>query len=297
MKQTYYRTELGKKEARRGFSMTVMFLIYTAIFFIYPLAWLIVLVFSNWHYVDKLQFAGFSNFISLFQNGIFWYTIWNTVKFMIFFLPMVLIGSMLFALGLTRVKYGKTIVALCFLVANFAPSVGYSLIFKNILSPVGPLNAFLMQHYHVTIPWLDNKILAMFSIAMIVAWKSVGYFGLIFFAGMNSIPQSIYEAGDIDGASKVKQYFKLTLPLMNPQIIMVLIFAISTSFGIFTEPYLITGGGPMQSTLSPMLYMYNMAFIRIDPSHAATMAIVTSLICFGIIWVSRKIMEKDVDIV
>ena len=91
--------------------------------------------------------------------------------------------------------------------------------------------------------------------------------------------------------------FKITLPLLNSQIVMVLVLAITVAFGIFTESYMITGGGPLQSTITPMLVMYETAFQRIDPTFAAAMSIFVALLSFGIIKVTRKLIEKDVEVV
>lgn len=291
------KLSMTEKEARRGFSFSLTFLIYSLIFFVYPLGWMIVLTFTKWNFIDTPKFVGFNNIIDVISNGLFWLTMWNTLKFMVFFLPMVLIFSFLFALGLKRIKFGKTFIALSFLVAQIAPDVGYSIVFSKILSPNGPINAFLFKHFNFIVPWLDNSTLAMFAIAAIVTWKFVGYYGLIFYAGMNMIPPSLYEAADIDGATPTKQFFSITLPLLNSQIVMVMVFAVSLGFGIFTEPYLITGGGPLMSTTSPMLVMYEAAFNKLDPSFSATMAVFTALIAYLVIRISKKLIEREVNIV
>ena len=128
-------------------------------------------------------------------------------------------------------------------------------------------------------------------------WKFVGYYGLILYSGLQAIPKSIYEAAELDGATPWIRFWKITLPLLNPAIVTVLILAVNLSFGIFTEPYMITGGGPMNRTLTFMLYMYNTAFQRINPSYATTIAVMTALINFSIVIFIRKVIEKEVTIV
>ena len=210
---------------------------------------------------------------------------------------MVIVSSMLFALALTKIKYGKTFIALSFLLANVTSSVAYTLIFQRLFDAIGPLNVFLFNSFGFTIPWYTSPDLAMFSVAAMVTWKFLGYYGLIFYAGINAVPKSVYEAADIDGANSFIKFFKVTLPLINSQIIMVLVLAVTISFAIFTEVYIITGGGPLMTTTTPVLVMYEAAFNKLDPSFAATLAIITAMICYGVIKISRKLIEREVSLV
>jgi len=160
--------------------------------------------------------------------------------------------------------------------------------FSNLFSVNGPINKALNSLFGITIPWFTSPQWAMFSIALIVIWKFIGYYGLILYAGLTAIPKSLYEAAELDGAGSLTKFFRITLPLLNPSIIMVLVLAITLAFGIFTEPYMITGGGPMRSTLTPMMHMITTAFQRMDPTYAATMAVFVAIISFGMIWVTRN---------
>ncbi len=137
----------------------------------------------------------------------------------------------------------------------------------------------------------------MLSIALIVTWKFVGYYGLILYSGMQSIPQDIYSAAVLDKTGRFKQGWAITLPMMNPQIVMVMVLAITVAFSIFTEPYLITGGGPLNSTTSPMVVMYEAAFQNMKPTWAAAMSIIVAGCSFLAIWLFRKLFEKNIEIV
>jgi len=292
-----FKKNFNAREARKGFSMVSIFLIYSLIFFVYPLVWMIILMFSKWNFISTPKFAGFYNIQTVLSSEIFWITILNTLRFMVFYIPIVLIASFLFALMLRRIKYGKTFIALSFLVAQVCSGVAYSIIFSKLLSPIGPINIFLNTHFHFTVPWFTSPNMAMFTIALIVTWKFVGYYGIIFYSGMNSISNSLYEAADLDGASKKRQFFGITLPLLNAQVVLVLVLSITLAFGLFTETFIITGGGPLSSTMTPMLVMYNAAFQQLQPTYAATMAVFVALISAGIVKVTKKIIERDVTIV
>ena len=278
-----------------GFSS--IYIIYAALFFAFPVIWMIVLVFTKWNFIGTPQWDGINNIIRVLTDSLFWQSMWNTFKFMLIYIPMVFTCSILFALGLKQLKFGVTFVAVCFFVAQAAPGVGYSIVFERIFSPEGPVNAFLFHHFHFTIPWFTSPTLSMVSVAIMVTWKFVGFYGIILFSGMNAIPAPIYEAAEVDGASKIKTLFKVTLPLLNPQLIMIMVLAITLAFGIFTEVYMITGGGPLNSTMMPMLVMYNTAFRKLDPTFSATMAVAVAIVSYLTIFITRKLFEKEVTIV
>ena len=291
------KSSLKKNLARKGFWMAMPFIIFSFIFFVYPVVWLIILTFAKWNFIGLPKFVGLNNIINVLTDSLFWSSVFNILKFMMYYMPMVLISSMLFALALKKIKYGKTFIALSFLLTNVTSSVAYTLIFQRLLEQAGPLNMFLYNTFGFTVPWFTSPDLAMFSVAMMVTWKFLGYYGLIFYAGINAVPKAIYEAADIDGANCFIKFFKVTLPLINSQIIMVLVLAITISFAIFTEVYIITGGGPMGTTTTPVLVMYEAAFNKLNPSFAATLAIFTAIICYAIIKISRILFERKVDLV
>jgi multiple sugar transport system permease protein len=288
---------LKKRQARKGMMLTIPYVIFALIFFVYPLIWMIILMFTHWNFIGTPKFVGLQNIIRVFCSSLFWLSVWNTIRFLLYYIPMVFISSLLLALALKKLVYGKAFVVICFFLAQVSSGVAYSLIFQRLFGNNGPINTFLFDHFNFTIPFFSSPDLAMFTVALMVTWKFVGYYALIFYSGMNAIPQSIYEATDIDGATPFTKFFKVTLPLMNAQIIMVLVLAITISFAIFNEVFIITGGGPLQSTTTPVLVIYNAAFSKLDPSFASTMAIVVALISFGIIKLSRILFEREVDIV
>ncbi|HOO75207.1 MAG: sugar ABC transporter permease [Thermotogae bacterium] len=290
------KSTLKRRDARKGAAFSSIYVIYSVIFWGYPFVWLFVLAFSKWKYFGSPKFNGIYNFLKLFNDPVFWKSFLNIMNFMLYFIPLVLVGSLLFAMGMKRLKYGKTFVGLAFLLANISSGVAYSIMFSKMFSENGPLNQMLDKLFGVRIPWFTNPQWALFSIVIIVVWKFVGYYGLIIYSGLNSIPKEVYEAAKIDGATRWEQFRFITLPLLNPSIVMILVFSITLSFGIFTEPYMITGGGPLRSTLTPMMLMYTTAFQKMDPAYSATMSILVALMSFGIIWLTRKIVERDVSL-
>nr|WP_318382010.1 sugar ABC transporter permease [uncultured Enterobacter sp.] len=284
-------------DSRTGGLLASSWLGYSLLFWFYPLAWLAVLSVTQWQFVGTPVWTGLNNVISVMNDKLFWTSLLNVFRFLMYYLPIVFISALLFAAGLKRIKYGKGFIALSFLLANISSGVAYSIVFSKLFSEFGPVNVFLREWLGVSVPWFTNPDCAMLSIALIVTWKFVGYYGLILYSGMLAIPQDIYSAAQLDKTGRLRQTFGITLPMMNAQIVMVMVLAVTVAFSIFTEPYLITGGGPLNSTTSPMVVMYEVAFQKMKPGWAATMSIIVAACSFLLIWLFRKLFEKHIEIV
>ena len=284
-------------DSRTGGLLASTWVGYSLLFWFYPLAWLAVLSVTQWQFISTPKFIGLQNVFGVMQDKLFWQSMWNVCRFLMWYLPIVFISSMLFAAGLKKIKYGKSFIALSFLLANISSGVAYSIVFSKLFSEYGPVNQFLREWLGVSVPWFTNPDCAMLSIALIVTWKFVGYYGLILYSGMLAIPKDIYSAALLDKTGKFKQSWAITLPMMNAQIVMVVVLAMTVAFAIFTEPYLITGGGPLNSTTSPMVVMYEVAFQKMKPTWAATMSIIVAACSFLAIWIFRKLYEKNIEIV
>lgn len=284
-------------EAHIGASLAISYLLFNLVFWAYPFLWLVILSFTDWRFFDVPTFTGLKNIYLILDDVEFWRSLWNVVRFLGYYIPMVLACSLAFAFGLLHIGRGKAFIALCFLLAHISSGVAYSLVFTKIFSSTGPLNTFLLDWFGFSIPWLSSPTMAMFSISLVVTWKFVGYYGLILYSGLVAIPKEIYDAAKLDNTPPLARLFKVTLPMINSQLIMVLVFAVTIAFGIFTEPYMMTGGGPLESTNMPQLVMYETAFSRLQPSRAALMAIIIAVASYLMIKVIRKILEKDVVLV
>lgn len=267
-------------DSRTGGLLASVWMGYSLLFWFYPLAWLLVLSVTHWQFIGMPRFTGLQNMVGVINDQLFWTSMWNIFRFLMWYLPIVFISSLLFAAGLKRIKYGKGFIALSFLLANISSGVAYSIVFAKLFSEYGPVNQFLGDFLGVSVPWFTNPDCAMLSIALIVTWKFVGYYGLILYSGMQSIPQDIYSAAVLDKTGRFKQGW-----------------AITVAFSIFTEPYLITGGGPLNSTTSPMVVMYEAAFQNMKPTWAAAMSIIVAGCSFLAIWLFRKLFEKNIEIV
>lgn len=295
MRETNEVRTLKRVENAKGWSLSGIYWIYAAVFWGYPFVWLVILALSKWNFLSPRQTVWFDNFIRLFRDPLFWTVTWNTFRFMIYFMPMVLGLSILLATAFSRAKRFRTFFALSFLIANVSSGVAYSIIFTQLFSSNGPVNNFFYNTFGFVIPWFTDPNWAMFSIAIMVTWKFMGYYALIFLAGIQAIPRALYEAADLDGANGWTKFWKITLPLLNPSIVMVMVLAITLAFGLFTEPFMITGGGPLNSTQTFMMIVYTDAFQKYQPGYAATISIVAAGLSFALIWLTRKLVERKVE--
>jgi ABC-type sugar transport system permease subunit len=157
----------------------------------------------------------------------------------------------------------------------------------------GVLNSMLSSFGMGRVPWLVDPRFAMPSIAIMATWKNVGIYTVLFLVGLQHIPREVYEAASIDGAGTMRQFFRVTLPMLTPTMSAIVVLSTIGGFSLFIEPYVLTGGGPMQSTLSGMLYIYNQAFYFDHMGYAAALGFVFALIILGVVLVQRKFFGAE----
>jgi multiple sugar transport system permease protein len=170
----YSLGKLQRKQASKGWLLISPYIVHQGIFFGIPLGWLIYLMFVKWNYLTPAKFYGLKNFVNLFTDDTFWLVLGNTFNMMAYFIPISMIGAILLALALNKLKYFRTVVALSFLVANVSSGVGYSIVFQKILAENGPINRILYNLFGITIPWFKEPQLASLSIALMISWTFIG---------------------------------------------------------------------------------------------------------------------------
>lgn len=284
----------SKHKNRIGYWLICPYLIFMAFLWVYPFLWGLIVAFKKWNIISpKKEFIGFGNFLNIFHDALFWISIKNTLYFMAVFIPLAIICSLSVAWLLNRIRFMQAFFAAGYVMSYVSAGVAYSIVFRLLFSGDGLFNTWLGK-IGVSIPWFSDPRIAMASIALIVVWKFLGYYALIFLAGLQSIPKSMYESAEIDGASQWTQFWRITIPLLNPSFTIVLVFAVMLSFNIFTEPYLITGGGPLDSTQTPMMQIYYHTFGALHAGYGSSFAIVIAAISFAFVFIIKGFVERDV---
>lgn len=230
-------------------------------FILGPMVYSLVISFSRWNLVDPPQWVGFENFRVQFHDPLFWKVILNTVYYSSVSVPLGIVISLGLALVLNKKIKGVTWYRSIYFAPVVTPMVAVALVWAWLYNAdFGAINTVL-NYVGIKGPkWLADTTWAMPSIIIMSIWKSVGFNMVIFLAGLQDIPEQVYEAADIDGANKWHKFRDVTLPLLSPAIFFVMIISVMSSFQVFSQIYIMTGGGPANSTNVIVLHIYNLAF-------------------------------------
>jgi multiple sugar transport system permease protein len=243
---------------------------------VYPIA---TLFWNSLHAVDNANpsaaetFVGLSNYTRAFDDERFWQSSWNTILYAIVTVP----GALVVGLGLAllanmpfRIKWP---VRLGLLLPWALPLVFAGLIFRWFFEyQTGIVNDLLMRIGLEPLQWLSSPTLAFTAISIAIIWKASSFMALILLAGLQTIPRSLYEAADVDGATRWQQFWEITLPMLLPSIVVALIFRTITAIQTFDIPFAMTGGGPGDSTETLAMYIYKTTLDFLDFGYGSALA-------------------------
>ena len=244
--------------------------------------------------LDNLRFVGIDNYVNLLHEPLFWKALGNTFYFVIVGVPLSIAVSLGAAL-LLQSKLGRF--KPFFRTAFFAPVVttvvAVAVIWRYLFhTKYGLVNWGLGGIGVDPIDWLGDPHWAMPTIILFAVWKNFGYNMIIFIAGLQAIPEDLYEAARIDGASAWSQFRHVTLPLLGPVLLLVGILTMAGYFQLFAEPYVMTQGGPLESTVSVLYLMYEQGFKWWNLGAASAVAFVLFVLMAGItsglLWFARR---------
>ena len=242
-------------------------------------------------FAERPQFIGLDNYTRLFQDPEFWNALQVTVYYVLLNIPLQTFLAMVIAVMMSRLTQSMVVRAMIIL-PWLLPPVVVGLIWLWLLDPnLGIINVALRSMGLPMIAFLGLPQYAMPSIAMINIWQYVGYTALLIFAGLQSIPGSVYEAASIDGASETQIFWKVTIPLLRPVLVFVLVTSIIGSFQIFDTIAITTKGGPVNATKVLNWYIYEQAFSRFNMGYATTISIILFLILIFVSLLQMRIMR------
>ncbi|RZA19236.1 MAG: sugar ABC transporter permease [Lysobacteraceae bacterium] len=244
--------------------------------------------------IDNLRFVGLGNYWALLHNPLFWKALGNTFYFVLVGVPLSIAVS-LGAAMLLHSKLGRF--KPLFRTAFFAPVVttvvAVAVIWRYLFhTKYGMANWGLSLLGIEPVDWLGDPRWAMPTIILFAVWKNFGYNMIIFLAGLQGIPEDLYEAARIDGASRWKQFRHVTLPMLGPVLLLVGILTMAGYFQLFAEPYVMTQGGPLQSTVSVLYLMYEEGFKWWNLGSASAVAFllfaIMTVVTTGLLWFARR---------
>jgi len=280
-----------RAEERSGWLLTAPYAGFLLAFAAYPIVFALVLVFMRWDLVTAPSFAGLDNVRLLATDARFWRAVANTFVFLGIHVPLQIATALALALALNRPLALRAFWRAAFFLPVVISGAVVAILWNALYATdVGLINRLLAQIGVAPVPWLTDPRTAMPAIAVMVTWKNVGFYVIIYLAGLQYIPRSCQEAIELEGASAWQRFWHLTLPLLLPQTILVVTLSTINGFQLFIEPYVMTGGGPLRRTLSVVLYLYTNAFSYQKMGYAATIGVALALIIGIVVAVQRRLI-------
>lgn len=247
-------------------------------FYVVPAVRAVTISFTNWDMLTPATFVGFDNYVRLFKDPDFWNALKVTSIFVFWNISVQTVLALLLAAIMSRVAQSNLVRALL-LLPWLLSNVVVALLWMWLLDPtLGIVNVGIERLGLDSVAFLGNPKTALITIALITVWRYLGYTALLIFSGMQSIDNTVYEAGAIDGASEWTMFWKITLPLLRPVLVFVMVTSIIGSFQVFDMVAIITKGGPINSTKVFNWLIYEQAFVRFNMGYATALSVMLFLI-------------------
>lgn len=280
------------KESVAGVVFCSPFIIGFLLFMLVPMGISLYYAFCDYNILSKPVFIGLGNFKKMFADEIFWKSLKVTIYYAVVSVPLKLIFALMVAMILLKTsKVTALYRAMYYLPSIIGGSVAVSILWKRMFATDGIVN-LLLQAIGIpsTVSWLGNKDTAIWTLILLTVWQ-FGSSMLIFLSSLKQIPASFYEAAQVDGAGKIRQFFTITLPLLTPTIFFNLIMQMINGLLAFTQCFIITKGQPLNSTLFYMVYMYQQSFEFYNTGYGAALAWMILLVVAavtGVLFATKK---------
>lgn len=283
-----------KQENRVGWLFASPYLAYALVFFLGPLAWAFWLTLTDWNLMsESWKLVGLANFADALGSEHVGAAFLNSLKYLGAVVPITLAAAAAIAFLLHALPPSlKGIFSVVFFVPYLSSGVATSVFVKFFFSYSSSLNTWLRESLHVGISWFTDPTAAFWVIVGIIVWKVSGYYALFLFASLESMPPEIGEAAEIDGASAARRFFSISLPAIKPTVTTVVVLGAGLAYGIFSEPFLLTGGGPRLATTTWQLELYNASFVSFRSGYGAAIAMLMAANIFVVIRLITAAMDR-----
>jgi multiple sugar transport system permease protein len=245
----------------------------------FPIIASLVIGFYDWPVLGDRTFTGLKNYEALISNSEFRTAILNTIIFVLLYVPLNIVVSLGLAVWIGPKVRPRGLYRTLFFIPVVTPVVANAAIFALILSPNGLVDSLMQSWFGVQAPnFLGSTTWAMPAVVLLSIWQGFGYNMLVFSAALDGVPTSLTEAATIDGATPIQRFFRIRLPLITPSIFFAVVLTLISSFQVFTQAYVLTGGGPGNATTTMVLYLYEQGFQFFNLGVASAIAWVLFLI-------------------
>lgn len=244
----------------------------------YPALQAFYLSFTRYDLIAPPEWIGWENFKRLSGDRVFWQTLRNTILYLVCVVPVLAIAPLALAILVNQKLKGIRWFRVAYYTPVIISMVVAGIAWKWLYADNGLLNQFLRSLGLSGVPWLTDPNLALFSVMAVTIWKGLGYYMVIYLAGLQSIPEELYEAGAIDGSDGIRKHWDITVPLMQPYLLLVAVISAISATKVFEEIFIMTKGGPLNSSKTIVYYVYDQAFGELQISYACTIGLVMFLI-------------------
>lgn len=264
------------------------------IFTLIPVVFSFILAFMKWDSFNKPEFVGLKNFSRMLSDETFWISLKNTFLYTIGVVPLTLIFSLGLAILLNNKIKGVSFFRTAFFFPYVTSLVAIAVVWNMLFHPtMGPINQILKVIIENPPGWTSSSDWALFAVVIVSVWRGMGYYMILYLAGLQGIPRELYEAASMDGANKWNQFMNVTLPSLRSTTFFVSVMLIINSFKVFDLIQVMTDGGPGRSTNVLVYQIYNEAFVKFNFGYASAIAfvlfvIVLSITVFQFKWNQRQ---------
>jgi multiple sugar transport system permease protein len=269
------RTPRQRRDALWGLFFIAPQLLGLIVFSLIPVIYAFILSVMKWDGLGEREFIGLANFRNQFADHRFQDALVHTLIYTAIAVPGSVVLALMLALGVNRVR-GKTIYRTIFFLPTITSSVAVSMVWLWMLNgDFGIINMYLREQFGLNPPnWLVDTFWVIPAVALVAVWAGLGFNMVIFLAGLQGIPATYLEAAQIDGASKWRQFWDITLPLLSPTTFFVTIMSIIASFQVFDMIYVMTAGGPGTASTTMVFHIYELAFVKFTFGSSSAVAVI-----------------------
>lgn len=239
------------------------------------------------------RFAGFQNYIDLLSDPLFQATLGRTLLFNVIINPLQIALALVIAVLLTRRVPARGLWRMAVFIPCTIPLVGSSIAWGVALRADGPINGILQALGLPTQPFLSSPTQALASIMLVASWVGIGYWMIFLIAGINEIPDELYEAASLDGAGGWRSFWSVTLPMLKRPLLFVLVADTVANFVLFVPMQMLTGGGPQNSTTMLMFDAYRRTYTYSQPNQGATATVILTVVMLVIVFVQFRLLKED----
>ncbi|UTA48298.1 sugar ABC transporter permease [Simiduia sp. 21SJ11W-1] len=264
-------------------------------FVLYPMLHAIAASLTDYNMITESNFVGLDNYAMLLEDPFFWNSLKNTLLYLVFVVPVLVVAPIFLAMLVNNALPGIKMFRAIFYLPVITSLVVTGLIWKWVYEEQGILNYFLLSTGITDNPvaFLTDPANALFSVMAVTVWTGLGYYMVIYLAGLQSIPRHLYEAAEVEGVSKWQQTIHITIPLLKPSIAVVAVMSSIAAMKVFEEVYVMTQGGPLDATKTLVYFIYQSAFEEFEMGYAAAAGVVLFLLTLVLSMINLFLLRKD----